>query len=110
MEKPTSAEQLAIALMSEARSHYGAAGNGNEEQQRRKRELADRLAGWSTDIRQLGVDWFTTLGTQRMQISDLKTERNTAREKLAEIRAIAEREEFKNRVGVLKILEVLDRG
>jgi len=108
MEKPTSAEQLAIALMSDARRLFNQQPHALPSDE--LAVLADRLSGWSTDIRQLGVDWFTTLGTQRMQISDLKTERNTAREKLAEIRAIAEREEFKNRVGVLKILEVLDRG
>jgi hypothetical protein len=57
-EAPTvSAEQLAIALMGEARRLYGRCADPYQliMQHQEVREMADRLAEWATDARKLGV-------------------------------------------------------
>jgi hypothetical protein len=57
-EAPTvSAEQLAIALMGEARRLYGRCADPYQliMQRQEVREVADRLAEWATDARKLGV-------------------------------------------------------
>lgn len=73
----TSAEQIAIALMAEARRLYGVAENVDRDRYDRnhgERELADRLAEWASQVRQLGVDRFEALAAAEARTNSAKTE------------------------------------
>lgn len=83
----TSAEKIAIALMAEARRLYGVAENVDRDRYDRnhgERELADRLAEWASQVRQLGVDHFNAL-------SNAEAQKSRVEGKLAELRQMIQR-------------------
>lgn len=80
----TSAEQLAIALMAEARKFYsfGTVGMVNFQ------ALADLLAGWASDVRQLGVDQLRHRESHKQQWEAAQKKLDQVR---AAVRAVAQR-------------------
>lgn len=75
------AEQLAIALMAEARKlmNLVSAPENETVPWTAIGPLDDRLAQWATDVRQLGVDWSTTLHSYQMAAQEMKEQRDEAR-------------------------------
>lgn len=66
-----SAEQLAIAIMAMARRLFEMGGTiGHDEHG--FRNMGDQLAGWASDVRQLGVNHFADMATLEGQKAHLR--------------------------------------
>lgn len=84
-DNPASAEQLAIALMAQARKLYEFPGSGSGKSTPKPFiDLADRLAGWASDVRKLGVDHHQSRSSWADQMSSMDQELRRARAKFSE--------------------------
>lgn len=82
-----SAEQLAIALMAQARRMYQMGGSIGPDEHG-FRAMGDRLAGWASDIRQLGVDRLTERNALDYARGLAVIARNRAETKLDRVRSV----------------------
>lgn len=103
-----SAEQMAIALMAEARKLFSIAEKrstsvGHDVDAYR---LAERLAHWATEARQLGVRYFGDVNIEQQSRDMALKNMAEAQRKLSEIREIAKRWNHTAVYG--QLLEVLD--
>lgn len=97
----TSAEQLAIALMAEARRLY----NGGDLVTHL--ELADRLSEWATAARKIGVQHFTETSRLNRMLGEARNEVNALEGKFDDIYSICTKPG--HAFAVRRIREVLDR-
>jgi hypothetical protein len=86
-EAKLSAEQLAIVLMAEARSLFAIVERGSEVFSGDLQRVADRLANWASDARQLGVRMFKA----RTAAREMEIKVEEALRKLARVEAIQEK-------------------
>lgn len=108
MTTEPNAEQLAIALMSEARKLLGAPDQAVLPLGR-QREIGDRLAQWAIEVRALGVA-FSACWPER---DEWRARAEAAKAKLAKVRELAEGWEESEGIGYVsvfggKITAVLD--
>lgn len=98
-----SAEQLAIAMMAEARKLYGFTRTPDAPGWT---DVADRLAQWATEVRQLGVQHFSVMADMTAAVAS----RTRAEVKLARVRELCEKSWRTQPRGqfVNAVLEVLD--
>jgi hypothetical protein len=79
-------ERISIALMSEARKWADVAGDGPGG-------LADRLTGWATDVRRLGIEYAQQVRAHdatSLKMADAVLELHNARQQLAKVRELAD--------------------
>jgi Xaa-Pro aminopeptidase len=77
-------ERISIALMSEARKWADVAGDGPGG-------LADRLTGWATDVRRLGIEYAQQVRAHdatSLEMADAVLELHDARQQLVRVREI----------------------
>jgi hypothetical protein len=81
-----SAEQVAIQLMAEARKFYGLGLGGVVSFP----ALADRLAGWASDVRRLGVELAKERGTRQLAVERMAATERRGFEAEATLREFSE--------------------
>jgi hypothetical protein len=81
-----SAEQVAIQLMAEARKFYGLGPGGVVSFP----ALADRLAGWASDVRRLGVELAKERGTRQLAVERMAATERRGSEAEATLRELSE--------------------